>query len=143
MLNNFFIAFRQAEVITWESFVLPKQYPGSTKEGFRLAGMKLFPNFARNFLQNIIYTKCLKLPGSPKNVTKFHTGQPGSCNPHLSFAKGFIEKVSLPKFFIDVSLTLMFFNIILLNVLFQGFCFGLNFHKRTISTLHVKDTKKH
>ena len=39
---NFFIPLRQAEAITWENFVLAKQYHGSTKEGSCLPEMKLF-----------------------------------------------------------------------------------------------------
>ena len=41
-LINFFIPVRQAEAITRENFVSAKWDPGSTKEGSRLAGMKLF-----------------------------------------------------------------------------------------------------
>ena len=39
---NFFISFRPAEAITRENVVPAKCYLGSTKEGSRLAGMKLF-----------------------------------------------------------------------------------------------------
>ena len=42
VLNYCFIMLRQAEAITWENFVPAKRDPGSTKEGSRLAGMKLF-----------------------------------------------------------------------------------------------------
>ena len=42
VLINFFIPLRRAEAITWENFVPGKWNPGSTKEGSRLAGMKLF-----------------------------------------------------------------------------------------------------
>ena len=42
VLINFFIPLRRAEAITWKNFVPPKRDPGSTKEGSRLAGMKLF-----------------------------------------------------------------------------------------------------
>ena len=42
VLINFFIPLRRAEAITWENFVPEKRDPGSTKEGSRLAGMKLF-----------------------------------------------------------------------------------------------------
>ena len=41
-LINFFIPSRQAAVIKWENFVLAKQDPGCTKEGFHLAWMKRF-----------------------------------------------------------------------------------------------------
>ena len=41
VLINFFILLRQAEVITWENFVLAMQDFGSTKEGSCLARMKL------------------------------------------------------------------------------------------------------
>ena len=41
VLINFFIPLRRAEV-TWENFASAKRDPGSTKEGSRLAGMKLF-----------------------------------------------------------------------------------------------------
>ena len=42
VLINFFIPLRRAEAVTWENFVPAKRNPGSTKEGSRLAGMKLF-----------------------------------------------------------------------------------------------------
>ena len=42
VLSNFFIPLRLVEAITWENFVPAKRDPGSTKEGSRLAGMKLF-----------------------------------------------------------------------------------------------------
>ena len=42
MLINCSIPLRQAEVITWENFVPEKREPGSTKEGSRLACLKLF-----------------------------------------------------------------------------------------------------
>ena len=42
VLINFFIPLRQAETITWENFVPAKWDLGSTVEGSRLAGMKLF-----------------------------------------------------------------------------------------------------
>ena len=42
VLINFFIPSRRAEAITWKNFVPAKRDPGSTKEGSRLAGMKLF-----------------------------------------------------------------------------------------------------
>ena len=42
VLINFFIPLRRAEAITWENFVPAKRDPGSTIEGSRLAGMKLF-----------------------------------------------------------------------------------------------------
>ena len=42
VLINFFIPPRRAEAITWKNFVPAKRDPGSTKEGSRLAGMKLF-----------------------------------------------------------------------------------------------------
>ena len=42
VLINFYIPLRRAEAITWEHFVLAKRDPGRTKEGSRLAGMKLF-----------------------------------------------------------------------------------------------------
>ena len=41
-LINFFIPLRQAEAVTWENFVPANQDPGSTKEGSRLAEIKLF-----------------------------------------------------------------------------------------------------
>ena len=41
-LINFFIPVSRTEAITWESFVPAKRDPGSTKEGSRLAEMKLF-----------------------------------------------------------------------------------------------------
>ena len=42
VLINFFIPLRRAEAITWENFVPAKRDPGSTKEGSRIAGMKIF-----------------------------------------------------------------------------------------------------
>ena len=42
LLNYFFIPLAQGEAITWENFVPSKRYPVSTKEGFHLAGKKLF-----------------------------------------------------------------------------------------------------
>ena len=42
VLVNLFIPLRRAQAITWESFVPEKRDPGSTTEGSRLAGMKLF-----------------------------------------------------------------------------------------------------
>ena len=42
VLFNFFIPLRRAETITWRNFVPAKRDPGSTKEGSRLAGLKLF-----------------------------------------------------------------------------------------------------
>ena len=42
VLINFFIPLRRAEAIAWKNFVPAKRDPGSTKEGSRLAGMKLF-----------------------------------------------------------------------------------------------------
>ena len=41
-LINFLIPLRRAEAITWKDFVPAKRDPGSTKEGSRLARMKLF-----------------------------------------------------------------------------------------------------
>ena len=41
-LTNLFIPLMRAEAITWENFILAKRDPSSTKEGSRLAGMKLF-----------------------------------------------------------------------------------------------------
>ena len=38
----FFISLRRAEAITWKNFVPAKRDSGSTKEGSRLAEMKLF-----------------------------------------------------------------------------------------------------
>ena len=43
MLIKIFIPLRQAKAITWGNFVPAKRDPGSTKEGSRPAGMKLFP----------------------------------------------------------------------------------------------------
>ena len=42
VLINFFIPLRRADAITWKNFVPAKLDPSSTKEGSRLAGMKLF-----------------------------------------------------------------------------------------------------
>ena len=42
VLINFFIPIRWAKAITWENFVPAKQDPGSTKEGSRFSGKKLF-----------------------------------------------------------------------------------------------------
>ena len=42
VLFNFFIPLKWAETITWGNFVPAKRDPGSTKEGSRLAEMKLF-----------------------------------------------------------------------------------------------------
>ena len=42
VLKHFFIPLRQAESIIWESSIPAKRDPGITKEGSRLAGMKLF-----------------------------------------------------------------------------------------------------
>ena len=42
VLINFFLPLRRTEVITWENLVPAKRNPGSTKEGSRLAGMKIF-----------------------------------------------------------------------------------------------------
>ena len=42
VLMNLFIPLRRAEPITWENFISAKRDPGSTNEGTRLAGMKLF-----------------------------------------------------------------------------------------------------
>ena len=42
LLNHFFIPLTQGEKITWENFVPSKLYPVSTREGFHLAGKKLF-----------------------------------------------------------------------------------------------------
>ena len=42
VLINFLIPLRQAKAIAWENFVSAKRDPGSTKEGSRLVGMKLF-----------------------------------------------------------------------------------------------------
>ena len=42
VLINFFIPLGWPEAITSKNFVPTKRDPGSTKEGSRLAGMKLF-----------------------------------------------------------------------------------------------------
>ena len=42
VLINFFIPLRVRVWVTWKNFVPAKRDPGSTKEGSRLAGMKLF-----------------------------------------------------------------------------------------------------
>ena len=42
VLINFFIPQRRAEAISWKNFVPATRYPGSTKVGSRLAGMKIF-----------------------------------------------------------------------------------------------------
>ena len=42
VLINFFIPLRPAEAIKWENFVPAKMDPSSTKQGARLAAMKLF-----------------------------------------------------------------------------------------------------
>ena len=54
VLINFFIPLRRAEAITWENFVSAKLNPGSTKKGYRLAGMKLFTcNRMMYFMKNL------------------------------------------------------------------------------------------
>ena len=47
VLMNFSIPLRRAEAITWKNFVPAKRDPGSTNEGSRLAGMKLFTSNRR------------------------------------------------------------------------------------------------
>ena len=42
MLINFFTTLSRVEAITWENFDPAKWDPDSTKEGSRLAGMKIF-----------------------------------------------------------------------------------------------------
>ena len=47
VLINFFIPLRRAEAIIWENFVPAKRDRGSTIEGSRLAGIKLFTSNRR------------------------------------------------------------------------------------------------
>ena len=42
VLINSFIPLSRTETITWKNFLVAKWDPGSSKEGSRLAGMKLF-----------------------------------------------------------------------------------------------------
>ena len=54
VLINFFIPLRPAEAIPWGNFILAKQDPGSTKQGSRLAGMKLFAcNCRMQFMKSL------------------------------------------------------------------------------------------
>ena len=80
LVNLFIPLWRRAKAITWQNFVPAKQHSGRTKEGSRLAGMKLF---TRNQSQDVIYEEFITLPGSRQNGTEFHSCQPGSCNHHL------------------------------------------------------------
>ena len=52
--TNFFIPLRRVEVIAWEILVPAKWDLGSTNEGSRLAGMKLFTcNRRMSFMKSL------------------------------------------------------------------------------------------
>ena len=79
VLINFFISLRWDEGITWENFVPAKRDVGSTKEGSRLPGMKIFTCNCKICFNEEYITP----PGSRQNGTEFHPGLPGSCNHPL------------------------------------------------------------
>ena len=70
VLINIFIPLRQAEAVTWENFVPGKRHPGSTKEGYRLAEMKLFT--CNREIQLMITTPQIVSITSLKNKNFFH-----------------------------------------------------------------------
>ena len=66
--NYFLIPLTRGETIAQGNYFLAKRDPGSTKEGSRLGGRKLFPCNLR------IYEEFITWPGSWQNGIEFHLG---------------------------------------------------------------------
>ena len=97
MLNYCCFTIRCAEAITWENFFQTKRNPGSRKERFHLAGMRLSNAITGYNLWRVYNTA----------RTELHLVQPGSCNhllkwtfsiKHLALNRGVLR--TLPNFYI-------------------------------------------